>query len=181
MLAGLAGRAVAPADWHVTLCFLGALPPEPLEALQASAGQIDASAFALSFGHLEYWREARVLAATAAWVPQPARALADALRALACSVGITPDPRALRPHVTLMRAVPAQAWRDFGARAGHAGAVGPVDMDRAVAGRAAMGQDVLGGLTLQAREFRLAETREPSGRPAVPLRYRTLVRWPLRP
>jgi len=186
MLVALAGRAVAPADWHVTLCFLGAVQPEPLAALQARAGQIDGRAFALPFEHIEYWRESRVLAATATAAPQPARALTGALRALACSTGLTPDLRALRPHVTLMRAV-----------AGGHGAMRPGGLEQAATG-------ILRGLTLQAREFYLAESREPSGQPAAgrpasgqpapagarggapgllaaaPRRYSTLARWPLR-
>jgi 2'-5' RNA ligase len=168
LVAGVRGRPVAAADWHVTLCFLGAVDEPVLGSLQARAGRIDARAFALQFDGIEYWPSARVVAITAGVVPQPARDLAAALRDLARSAALTPDERRLRPHVTLMRGVSARAWAASGQR-------GPID------------------LTLEARELHLAESREPANALAAPAargaagwpdtapRYATLAHWPLRP
>ncbi len=186
MLAHVPGRPVAPADWHVTLCFLGAVDEPVLGSLQARAGQIDARAFALQFDGLEYWRSARVIAITAAVLPQPARDLAVALRDLARSAALTPEERPLRPHVTLMRGVSARAWRDFCAGAAQAG-------QTSAAAWAASGQGGPTDLMLEARELHLAESREPANAPAaLPARgaarwpdgvrrYATLAHWPLRP
>ncbi len=70
--------------------------------------------FALQFDRLEYWREARVVAATAREVPASAVELALALRSLARSIGLEPDDRPLRPHLTLMRGVNPLAWQMAG-------------------------------------------------------------------
>ena len=48
-LAAAGGRALALADWHVTLCFLGAVEPPLIATLEAAAEQIDAAA---EFGFL---------------------------------------------------------------------------------------------------------------------------------
>ena len=61
------------------------LPPDRDEAalppLLARAGQIEASRFELEFGRLEYWPRARIIAATAAHLPEAALLLARALAA----------------------------------------------------------------------------------------------------
>jgi 2'-5' RNA ligase len=160
LLAGVPGRPVAPADWHVTLCFLGAVDELVLGSLQAGAGQIDAGVFALQFDGIEYWQRARVITITAAVVPQPAQDLAAALRDLARSAALTPEERPLRPHVTLMRGVSARAWRDFCAGADQPG-------HTFAAGWAASGQGGPTDLTLEARELHLAESREPANAPAA--------------
>ncbi|HEX4025905.1 MAG TPA: RNA 2',3'-cyclic phosphodiesterase [Steroidobacteraceae bacterium] len=175
MLGAVPGRPVAPADWHVTLCFLGAVEQTVLGALQAGAGQIQARAFELRFEQIEYWRQARVISVTAATVPESARALAGALRALARSLALASEERPLRAHVTLMRGVIPAVWEEF----------------RAGPGRLPQRVD----LTLEAHEFHLAESLEvpqaagtpsapprgplASGAPAPARRYASLSRWPL--
>jgi 2'-5' RNA ligase len=179
VLSALPGRMLSPADWHVTLCFLGAMDEALVPPLARRAARIDARAFELQFERVEYWREARVIAATAAAVvPERALALAGALRAAAGALGLRVDERVLRPHVTLARGVPAPAGAGAGAGAAGAGLVLPEP-----------------GLMLQAREFHLAASPEPvPGRQeeqgqgqgqdnapgGPPRRYVTLGRWPLR-
>lgn len=163
LLASMPGRAVPPADWHVTLCFLGAVEESLLAALCAQAALIEGSSFALHFERLAYWREAEVVAALAAPPPAAAVQLAEALRACSRALGLLPDDKPLRPHVTLMR-LPSR-------RARSATAVPrttPLD------------------ITLQATEFQLFESRDPpvsdpaGATAAVQSRYRSLARWPLR-
>jgi 2'-5' RNA ligase len=173
VLSALPGRMLSPADWHVTLCFLGAMDEALVPPLVRCAARIDARAFELRFERVEYWRQARVIAATAAAVvPERALALAGALRAAAGGLGLSVEERVLRPHVTLARGVPAPA----GAAAAGLALAKP-------------------GLMLQAREFHLAAGREPVPAPAPeergrgqgqdsapdgpPRRYVTLGRWPL--
>ncbi|MGH8141665.1 MAG: RNA 2',3'-cyclic phosphodiesterase [Steroidobacteraceae bacterium] len=192
MLAAVPGRPVVPADWHVTLCFLGAVNEQVLASLRALAGQLEARAFALQFDGIEYWRQARVIAATAATVPQAAQDLAVALRGLARSAALSPDERPLRPHVTLMRGVSAPAWRAFcNGATGAVGGAAPEGHGLA-AGWAAPGQRGLTELALEARELHLAESVRLADDPAAPAgraaagrsegarRYVTLAHWPLR-
>jgi 2'-5' RNA ligase len=158
-LAGLAGRALAAADWHVTLCFLGAVEERLLAPLCAQAALIAAPPFTLRLVRLDYWHEARVIAALAAEAPAAAQQLASDLRALARSLGLAPDEKPLRPHVTLMRGAEPAAWRPNAAQ------------------RRAPLQ-----LTLRATQFHLAEslTLSPAAIGAVSGRYASLARWPLR-
>jgi RNA 2',3'-cyclic 3'-phosphodiesterase len=147
---------------HVTLCFLGAVGEAPLAALCERAGQIQASAFELLLDGLELWREARILAATATRVPPAGRALAEALAAAARELGLAPDVRAWRPHLTLVR----------GATAQHL----PPELE-------APGS-MAPQLALLATRFYLAQSQELGREPdrAVEARrYRTLGSWPLRP
>ncbi len=171
-LAGLSGRAVAPADWHVTLCFLGAVEERLLAPLCAQAALIEASAFALHLTRVTYWRAAHVLAALAAPPPPAALQLADELRTRSRALGLAPDEKPLRPHVTLMRGVAPPHSRSAGGARG-------ADDDRGAddAARAAPLD-----LALPATEFQLFESREPAARGATALesRYVSLARWPLR-
>jgi RNA 2',3'-cyclic 3'-phosphodiesterase len=138
----------------VTLCFLGAVGEGSLAALCERAGQIQASSFELLFDRLEFWREARILAATAARVPPAGSALAEALSTAARELGLAPDVRVWRPHLTLVR----------GASAGTASAALQ--------------------LLLPVSRFYLAQSQElgrkPDG-PVEPRRYSTLASWPLHP
>jgi RNA 2',3'-cyclic 3'-phosphodiesterase len=154
-----AGRAIGTADLHVTFCFLGAVDESILAALCDRAAKLEASAFELEFEALEYWAGSRVLAATSAQLPTAAAELARKLRLIAQSLGLSPDERPLRPHVTLLRALAAPP---------------------ASAARLPLAPP----LRLEARCFYLAQSHElePASASAPHTRrYRTLGSWPLRP
>jgi len=162
VLRAAGGRALPSVDLHVTLCFLGAVGEAERAALCVRAGNIDAASFALEFERLESWREARILAATVARVPPAGVELAAALAAAARAVGLAPDLRAWRPHVTLLRGVTAQRL--------------PAEL--AGDARPAL------RLTLPATRFYLAQSQglgAQVGGAAQPPRYATLASWPLRP
>lgn len=145
-----AGRPVPPEDWHVTLCFLGAVPEPLLAALQAGAARLCAPAFELRFERLHYWKQPGVLALLGD-CPPAAAALATALRTLGGELGLAPDDKPLRPHITLVRGL-----------------------------RGASGQGVRNvalALRLAATRFELAESRETVAAPAA--RYHVLAGWPL--
>ena len=157
-----AGRALARVDLHVTLCFLGAVGEAPLAALCERAGQVHASAFELLLDRLELWREARILAAAATRVPPAGRALAEALAAAARELGLAPDVRPWRPHLTLVRGATVQRL--------------PPELEGP--GSAAL------QLALPATRFYLAQSQELGRQPESTVearRYRTLASWPLRP
>ena len=145
-----AGRVVPPADWHVTLCFLGAVPESLLPALQGSAARVHAPAFVLRFERLHHWGQAGVLALMGD-CPREATALAATLRALSRDLGLAPDDKPLRPHITLVRGLRGARWREPRGAALE--------------------------LLFPATRFELAESRENVAAPAA--RYRSLAGWPL--
>ena len=154
------GRALAQVDWHVTLCFLGAVGEAQRAALVVRAGQIEAAAFELQFDGLELWRGARILAATVARVPPAGLALAQSLATAAQEVGLAPDLKAWRPHLTLVRGATAQ---------------------RLPAELTGVAQP---GLQLRATRFYLAESQGLGAQvcgASEARRYATLASWPLRP
>jgi len=156
------GRALARVDLHVTLCFLGAVGEAQVAALCERASQIQAQSFELLFDRLELWREARILAATAVRVPPAGVALTEALATAARELGLAPDARAWRPHLTLVR----------GATAPRLAAEVDVPASPALQ------------LLLPASRFYLAQSQELGQQPdgaVEPRRYRTLASWPLNP
>jgi 2'-5' RNA ligase len=162
-MAAAGGRALTRVDLHVTLCFLGAAAEPAIAQLRERAASVDAAAFELSFGRLELWREARILAATVEPVPGAGVELAAALAEAARAVGLEPERRPWRPHVTLARAV---------------------TRPRAAAAEAALG--IAAGslpLTLTAQRFYLAQSQGLGAQDcsnAEAPRYATLASWPLR-
>ena len=146
-----AGRPVPPEDWHVTLCFLGAVQESLLPSLQAAAARLYLPAFSLRFERLHRWRQAGVLALMGDCPPE-ASALAAALRTLSRELGLAPDDKPLRPHITLVRGLRDAAWQEPGGTRLE--------------------------LLFPANRFALAASREKVSAPAV--RYRLLADWPLK-
>lgn len=124
------GKPVPAANLHVTLAFLGSVAGERLRVLgevaRAAARETASAAarrpagapesesesadspeapFELSFDHLEYWRGAQLLCASAADSPPWAAALAGRLKTRLAQSGFAPDLKAFRPHVTVVRKV----------------------------------------------------------------------------
>jgi RNA 2',3'-cyclic 3'-phosphodiesterase len=158
-LGAAAGRPLAPGDWHVTLCFLGAVGEAQQAALCVRAGEIRAAAFELQFDALALWRGARILAATAARVPPAGLQLVQALAAAAREVGLAPDLKAWRPHLTLVRSATAQRLP------------------------AAVAPELRPALALPATRFYLAESQGLGAQvcgASEGRRYATLASWPLR-
>lgn len=162
MLDKLGGRAQASVDLHVTLCFLGAVDEAQFAALCERAGRIAAASFELAFERLEWWREARIVAATLARVPPAGVTLAAALAKAAQQLGLAPDLKSWRPHVTLLRGA---------------------TMSRLPAELAGDAWPAL-HLTLPVTRFYLAQSQglgaQVCGRAEAP-RYATLASWPLQP
>lgn len=153
----LPGRAVAPADWHLTLRFLGDTPPARRAAVAGALREADPGpAFALGFGGPgAFPRPAR---ASVLWLgveegAAELRALAAVAEAAARRAGFAPEERPFSPHLTLSRIRPAQDVR---------GVVGRVP---APGGRMPVGAAVL---------FR--SRPGPAG-----VRYEAVERFPLRP
>jgi RNA 2',3'-cyclic 3'-phosphodiesterase len=162
VLRAAGGRALARVDLHVTLCFLGAVGEAQLAALCQRAGKIEAASFELTFERLELWPQAQILVATVERVPPAGLELAAALARAARQVGLAPDPKAWRPHVTMLRGVTLQR-----VPAEPAGDAWPVPR-----------------LPLPVARFYLAESQGLGAQgcgAAEARRYATLAWWPLRP
>jgi RNA 2',3'-cyclic 3'-phosphodiesterase len=168
LLSKVGGRALASVDLHVTLCFLGAVDAVQFAALCERAGQIEAASFELAFERLEWWRAARIVAASVACVPPAGVALAAALAQAAQQVGLAPELKSWRPHITLARgASMPQLSAELSAElaAERAGDAWPALQ-----------------LTLPVTRFYLAQSQglgaQVCGRAEAP-RYATLASWPL--
>ena len=160
LLSKVGGRALASVDLHVTLCFLGAVDAAQFAALCERAGQIEAASFELTFERLECWRAARIVAASVADVPPAGVALAAALVQAAQQVGLAPDLKPWRPHVTLLRGA---------------------SLAQLPAERAGDAWPAL-QLTLPVTRFYLAQSQGLGAQvcgPAEAPRYATLASWPL--
>jgi 2'-5' RNA ligase len=171
VLGKVGGRALASVDLHVTLCFLGAVDEAQFAALCERAGQIEAAAFELVFERLEWWRAARIVAASVACVPPAGVALAAALAKAAQQVGLAPDLKSWRPHVTLLRGasmppLPAEPATEPATE--QVGDAWPAQL--------------LLPVTLPVTRFYLAQSQglgaQGCGRAEAP-RYATLASWPL--
>lgn len=97
------GRAVDRRDWHVTLAFIGEFPESRVPDLLERASQILVEPFHLSFDRLEFWPRPKVASLTAATVPEELESLVSSLNVLLQDVGVVPEDRTYRPHITVVR------------------------------------------------------------------------------
>ena len=97
------GRAVDRRDWHVTLAFIGPFPENRIPFLLERAAEIDVEPFRLNFDRLEYWPRPKVASLCAAIVPPELQALVDSLNAVLLDLGLKPEDRTYRPHITVAR------------------------------------------------------------------------------
>lgn len=92
---------VDAAKLHLTLHFLGAIPTERLPALQAGLA-LPFSPFSLSLGIPTLWPHGIAVLEPHAEPPALLQLHADLSNALV-ALGLTPEARPFRPHVTLAR------------------------------------------------------------------------------
>ncbi len=97
------GRAVDRRNWHVTLAFIGAFPENRVPYLLERAAEIHVEPFRLNFDRLEYWPRPRVASLSAAMVAPEPQALVDSLNGIIEDLGLKPEDRNYRPHITVVR------------------------------------------------------------------------------
>src|SRR5210317_312407 len=97
------GRAVDRRNWHVTLAFIGTFPENRIPYLQERAQQIHVEPFRLNFDRLEYWPRPKVGSLSAATVPTELQNLVDSLNEVISDLGLNPEDRNYRPHITVVR------------------------------------------------------------------------------
>jgi 2'-5' RNA ligase len=157
-IAEAGGRAVAGADLHVTLCFLGPVGEQDLAALRECVATVQAADFMLAFEALEYWPRSRILAAIGPRSPAAAHELVSVLRSLSRALGLKPAEQPFQPHVTLVR-----------------GAIRQQPAPKAMT--------LCPPLRLAARQFYLAQSHElepATAALAQAARYQRLASWPLK-
>ncbi len=104
---GRAGRAVPPANFHVTLAFLGELRQASLERLEAAVDRRLASgefcSDRLELDITGYWQRPGVYWLGASACPDSLARLARALAGIGAALGCRRDTKAFQPHITLFR------------------------------------------------------------------------------
>jgi 2'-5' RNA ligase len=110
-------RRVAPAQWHITLHFLGAVPMQRLPGLGERLA-VRFEPFELVLDRPEVWPGGIAVLGAAA-VPDALKELHAKLAQALAALGLPVEKRAFRPHVTLARhaqaavrpaAAPPVAW-----------------------------------------------------------------------
>jgi 2'-5' RNA ligase len=97
------GKAVAPANLHVTLTFLGNVDAATELLVTEAAAEIPVTQMAITFDKIDFWRKPRILCLSSE-NPDPAVvSLAMSLTAMAAEFGVSVDERPFAPHVTLVR------------------------------------------------------------------------------
>ena len=105
------GRRLPAENLHFTLAFLGAVGESCLPELRELAGRVarmvsrTGAVLELTLDHIDYWRKAQLLCATAQRAPDAVLAFAAALKQELITGGFTPDLKPFRAHVTLVRKV----------------------------------------------------------------------------
>ena len=97
------GKAVDRRNWHITLVFIGEFPENRVPYLIERAAQIKVEPFRLSFDRLEFWPRPKVASLCAATVPPELQAIVDALNRVLLDLGLKPEDRSYRPHITVAR------------------------------------------------------------------------------
>lgn len=97
------GRAVAPANAHLTLAFLGDVSTAALPALQAIGNRLSPIGFVLEFDSLGAWRASGVAWVAPSSLPPALPALHAQLAQALIDAGFAYETRPFRAHVTLAR------------------------------------------------------------------------------
>jgi RNA 2',3'-cyclic 3'-phosphodiesterase len=97
------GRAVASANIHLTLSFVGDVEREHIARLEGAARSVHAAPFALTVDRIGYFRFNRIVWAGTAHCPPPLTALETRLRAALAPLGMKAEDRPYVPHITLVR------------------------------------------------------------------------------
>ena len=100
------GRAIPPANFHVTLVFLGEVTDAQMEAARSAADGVAASKFRLTLNRIESWTESDVLVFSGECPPPALGALVDRLRISLLQHEFKLQRQTFKPHVTLVRKLP---------------------------------------------------------------------------
>ena len=102
----IGGRGTAPDTFHITMCFLGDVDPARLNILTAIGSEIDGKAFEMQINKVSCFEKAKVGWAGSTQTSRPLMELQAAIQNEVNAEGFDADPRAFRPHITLVRHLP---------------------------------------------------------------------------
>ena len=101
------GRPMAPEHFHITLAFLGGVPPELEERVShraaGTAGAVQADPFSFELDEIGYWPNSKVIWYGCSHTPSPLHSFAMGLRRSLQGAGLPTAPGKFVPHVTLAR------------------------------------------------------------------------------
>ena len=97
------GNAVYRGEWHITLAFVGDFNESLVPALHQAARLIPVTPFRLRFDRAEYWPRPKVGVLVAPTVPPELEHLVLSLEILLSKIGIEPEHKTYRPHITIVR------------------------------------------------------------------------------
>ena len=92
-----------PFNLHITLVFLGEVPPSRQARLIAGIDHIGSNPFSLHLEKIGIWKRSGVLWLAPGKIPAALEHLVEALQRHANQQGISVDNRPYKPHVTLAR------------------------------------------------------------------------------
>ncbi|APD13710.1 RNA 2',3'-cyclic phosphodiesterase [Pandoraea pulmonicola] len=97
------GRVLRAQTLHLTLAFLDEVDPARLPVLFGLMQRTPLAPFSLTFDHLGYWSDRKIVWAGAPGVPENLMATRDALLSQWRATGARVVTQSFRPHVTLLR------------------------------------------------------------------------------
>ncbi|MEK7738355.1 MAG: RNA 2',3'-cyclic phosphodiesterase [Pseudomonadota bacterium] len=97
------GRRMRRETLHLTLAFIGDVPPERVESLQQAAAGVTNPVFTLQFDRLACWRHNRIAWAGCSEPPLPLMTLVGQLAGRLAAAGLPLEVRDFAAHVTLLR------------------------------------------------------------------------------
>lgn len=97
------GRAMRPANIHLTLVFVGDVAPPRLPELCAAAAAVEGAAVAMTIDRAVFWPRQRIAWVGPARTPAALAALVAGLEERLAQGGFAFDRRPYLPHVTLVR------------------------------------------------------------------------------
>jgi 2'-5' RNA ligase len=100
---GLDGRQLPPANYHVTMAFLGEVAITDLAEIQAAAQRVRVVPFELQLTHTGYWPNTQIAWLGADGCPPELSGMVNALTTELIAIGIQPQTEPYEPHVSLAR------------------------------------------------------------------------------
>lgn len=90
-------------SWHITLPYIGEFEEGQIPDLQERLRDIKVEPFRLGFDRLEFWARPKVACLVTATVPTELEQLVASLNSILQDVGVIPEDRTYRPHITVVR------------------------------------------------------------------------------
>lgn len=105
LTAPLGGRRIAAHNLHLTLAFLGEQPGDRLNALLRLGDDLPREAMTLRFNTLQCWKKSGIACLRPSETPAALARLVGQLQTGLQMMGVAPEARDFKPHVTLRRQV----------------------------------------------------------------------------